>query len=193
MAYYVSSEGNSTFAPSSDTDRTIIGNPNPDFIYGMTNTVTYKNFELNIFLQGTQGNDILNATRIDSEGMSDPKNQSRVVVNRWRQPGDVTDVPRAVWANSDNTRLSTRFVEDGSYLRVKALTLAYNLPASLLSKVKMHNAKIYATGENLFTFTDYSGFDPEVNAFGGSNTLQGVDFGTYPQTRNLIFGLSVTF
>jgi TonB-linked SusC/RagA family outer membrane protein len=193
MAYYVSSEGNSTFAPSSDTDRTIIGNPNPDFIYGMTNTVTYKNFELNIFLQGTQGNDILNATRIDSEGMSDPKNQSHVVVNRWRQPGDVTDIPRAVWANSDNTRLSTRFVEDGSYLRVKALTLAYNLPASLLSKVKMHNAKIYATGENLLTFTNYSGFDPEVNAFGGSNTLQGVDFGTYPQTRNLIFGLSVTF
>jgi TonB-dependent starch-binding outer membrane protein SusC len=193
MAYYVSSEGNSTFAPSSDTDRTIIGDPNPDFIYGMTNTLTYKNFELNIFLQGSQGNDILNATRIDSEGMSDPKNQSHTVVNRWRQPGDVTDIPRAVWANSDNTRLSTRFVEDGSYLRVKALTLAYNLPSSLLSKVKMHNAKIYATGENLLTFTNYSGFDPEVNAFGGSNTLQGVDFGTYPQTRNLIFGLSVTF
>jgi TonB-dependent starch-binding outer membrane protein SusC len=193
MAYYVSSEGNSTFAPSSDTDRTIIGNPNPDFIYGMTNTVTYKNFELNIFIQGSQGNDILNATRIDSEGMSDPKNQSHVVVNRWRQPGDVTDIPRAVWANSDNTRLSTRFVEDGSYLRVKALTLAYNLPVSLLSKVKMNNAKIYVTGENLLTLTNYSGFDPEVNAFGGSNTLQGVDFGTYPQTRNLIFGLSVTF
>lgn len=193
MAYYLSSEGNSTFTPNSDTDRTIIGDPNPDFIYGMTNTLTYKNFELNIFLQGSQGNDILNATRIDSEGMSDPKNQSHVVVNRWRQPGDVTDIPRAVWANSDNTRLSTRFVEDGSYLRVKALTLAYNLPASLLSKVKISNAKIYATGENLLTFTNYSGFDPEVNAFGGSNTLQGVDFGTYPQTRNLIFGLSVTF
>lgn len=193
MAYYVTNEGSSTFAPSSDADRTIIGNPNPDFIYGMTNTLSYRNFELNIFIQGSQGNDILNATRIDAEGMSDPKNQSRAVVNRWRQPGDVTDIPRAVWANSDNSRLSTRFVEDGSYLRVKALTLAYNLPASLLSKVKLHNAKIYATGENLLTFTNYSGFDPEVNAFGGSNTLQGVDFGTYPQTRNLILGLTVTF
>lgn len=194
MVYYVNSEGASTFAPSSDTDRSYIGNPNPDFIYGMTNTFSYRNFELNIFLQGSQGNDVLNATRIDTEGMSDPKNQSRAVLNRWRVPGDVTDMPRAVFANSDNSRLSSRYVEDGSYMRVKALTLAYNLPASLLSKIDMKGARLYATGENLLTFTSYSGFDPEVNAFrGDDNTLQGVDFGTYPQTRNLILGLSVTF
>ncbi|RNI26759.1 TonB-dependent receptor [Rufibacter latericius] len=192
MAYYINQNGESTFTPSPD-DRTIIGNPNPDFIYGVTNTFSYKNFGLSIFLQGSQGNDIFNATRIEMEGMSDPKNQGISVINRWRNPGDVTDIPRAVWANTDNSRISSRFVEDGSYVRLKTLTLSYNLPSTLLSKIKLNSLRIYATGENLFTLTDYSGFDPEVNAFGGANRAQGIDFGTYPQTRNLILGLNLSF
>ncbi|MFD1757848.1 TonB-dependent receptor [Rufibacter sediminis] len=192
MAYYINRNGESTFTPSAD-DRVVIGNPNPDFIYGVTNTFSYKNFGLSIFLQGTQGNDIFNATRIEMEGMSDPKNQGIAVLNRWRNPGDVTDIPRAVWASTDNSRISTRFVEDGSYVRLKTLTLSYNLPSALLSKLKMNSLRVYATGENLFTITDYSGFDPEVNAFGGSNRAQGIDFGTYPQTRNLILGLNLSF
>lgn len=190
--YYLDAAGESTFTPAT-TDRRFIGNPNPDFIYGMTNTLTYKNFNLSLFLQGTQGNDIFNATRVDTEGMTDAKNQSAAVNNRWRQPGDVTNVPRAVWGVTNNSRASTRFVEDGSYLRVKALTLSYNLPSAILSKVHLGAVKMYATGENLLTFTNYSGYDPEVNAFGGSNTAIGVDFGTYPQTRNLILGLNVSF
>lgn len=192
MAYYVDRNGESTFSPAPD-DRTIIGNPNPDFIYGITNTFTYKNFGLSIFLQGSQGNDIFNATRIEMESMSDPKNQGIEVVNRWRNPGDVTNIPKAVWANTNNSRLSTRFVEDGSYMRVKTLTLSYNLPNTLLTKAKLNSVRVYVTGENLLTFTDYSGFDPEVNAFGGNNLVQGVDYGTYPQTRNLIFGLNISF
>ncbi|WP_207433905.1 TonB-dependent receptor [Sabulibacter ruber] len=192
MAYYINRNGESTFTPAPE-DRTIIGNPNPDFIYGVTNTFSYKNFGLSIFLQGSQGNDIFNASRIEMEGMSDPKNQGIEVINRWRNPGDVTDIPRAVWANTDNSRISSRFVEDGSYLRVKTLTLSYNLPSTVLSKIKLNNLRIYATGENLFTITDYSGFDPEVNAFGGANRAQGVDYGTYPQTRNLILGLNLSF
>ncbi|MCU4155541.1 TonB-dependent receptor [Carboxylicivirga sp. A043] len=191
-AYYVDKNGESTFTPDAD-DRTIIGNANPDFFYGLNNTVSYKGIGLTVFLEGAYGNDMLNATRIDSEGMTDPKNQLLAVNKRWRQPGDITDVPKASWANTDNSRISTRFIEDGSYLRVKTITLSYDLPQSILSKVNLANVRVYATGENLLTLTDYSGFDPEVNAFGGSNTMQGIDYGTYPQTRNIIFGLNVTF
>lgn len=196
--YYVNREGASTFSPTPE-DRTFIGNPHPDFIYGMTNTLSYKNVNVSIFLQGTQGNDMFNATRVDTEGMTDAKNQAVAVKDRWRAPGDVTGIPRATWANTNNSRLSTRFVEDGSYMRVKAVTLSYNIPEALLSKAKLTNARIYVTGENLFTLTDYSGFDPEVSAFGGDtdnkvkNTTIGVDFGTYPQTRNLIVGLNLSF
>jgi len=190
-AYYLNSAGEPTFTPSAD-DRRVIGNSNPDFIYGFTNDISYKGFTLTIFLQGLSGNDMLNATRIDTEGMTDPKNQATAVLKRWRNPGDITDIPRASWGDATNSRISTRFIEDGSYMRIKTLSLSYQLPVSFVSKLKISNARIYATGENLFTFTNYSGFDPEVNAF-SSNTETGIDYGTYPQTRNVIFGLSVTF
>lgn len=196
--YYIDKNGESTFTPAAD-DRRYIGNPNPDFIYGMTNTLSYKNFTLSIFLQGSQGNDIFNATRIETEGMTDAKNQSQAVAHRWRAPGDVTDIPRASWGKTDNSRASTRFVEDGSYLRAKAVTLSYTLPSALLSKIHLNGAKVYVTGENLFTITGYKGYDPEVSAFGldsnnsVKNTAIGIDYGTFPQTRNLIFGLNVSF
>jgi len=189
--FYLDAKGNSTFSPNPDTDRVFIGNPNPDFIYGLTNTFSFKNFGLSVFLQGTQGNDVFNATRIETEAMEGPKNQSAAVLRRWAKSGDITDIPRS--GNSSNSRISTRFVEDGSFLRVKTATLSYNLPKSVLSKAKISNARVYLTGENLFTITGYSGFDPEVNFAGSSNTVQGIDYGTYPQTRNLIFGLSVSF
>lgn len=191
-AFYIDSEGNPTFTPTPE-DRTVIGDANPDFFYGFTNTLNYKNFSLFVFLQGTQGNDILNVTRIETEGLLDPKNQSIAVLDRWRQPGDITDIPRATFGNSDNSRVSTRFIEDASYLRFKTITFSYSIPEKFLANVGISSFKLYATGENIFTITNYSGFDPEVNAFGGSNTIQGIDFGTYPQTRNLIFGLSATF
>ncbi len=193
MEYYINAKGESTFTPNADTDRTFIGNPNPDFIYGMTNTFSYKNFNLSIFLQGSQGNDIFNASRIETEGMNDAKNQLATVNNRWRQPGDVTNIPKAVWANTDNSRISSRFVENGSYLRAKAVTLGYTVPAALTTKIKMSAARVYVTAENLFTITKYSGFDPEVNAFSTSSTVFGVDFGTYPHSRSLIFGVNLTF
>ena len=189
--FYLDAKGNSTFNPDPATDRVIIGNPNPDFIYGLTNTFSFKNFGLSVFLQGTQGNDAFNASRIEMEAMEVPKNQSAAVLRRWIQPGDVTDIPRP--GNTNNSKISTRFVEDGSFLRVKTATLSYDLPKALLNRAKIANARLYVTGENLFTITGYSGFDPEVNSGGGSNTVQGIDYGTYPQTRNLIFGLSVSF
>lgn len=172
-------------------DRTIIGNAQPKFTYGFTNNLSYGRFDLNIFFQGSQGNDIYNATRIDLEGMFDSKNQSTVVAKRWTTPGQVTDIPKA--NNMDNVRNSSRFVENGSYLRLKSLTFSYRVIDSS-SKIKaISKLSVYVTGQNLITFTKYSGFDPEVNAFGSSAVELGIDYGTYPQARSLIFGVNFEF
>ncbi|WP_281613248.1 TonB-dependent receptor [Flammeovirga sp. SubArs3] len=191
-AYYMGSNGESRFSPSPD-DRTIIGNANPDFIYGFTNTLSWKGITLNIFFQGSQGNEMLNATRIDTEGMTDAKSQTTAVLRRWKRPGDVTDIPKSSQGNTDNSRISTRFVEDASYLRLKALTIGYDLPSNLLEKIRVGSFRVYATGENLWTLTNYSGYDPEVNQGGNSNTVLGIDYGTYPQTRSIIFGANISF
>ena len=175
-------------------DRTIIGNGNPDFIYGINNTLSWKNFDLNLFFQGSQGNDIFNATRIDLEGMFDSKNQSVAVLRRWTPDNRDTDIPRAIGGGKvDNVRNSTRFVEDGSYLRLKSVTLSYNFNPQRLERLKVQRFSVYLTGQNLLTFTKYSGFDPEVNAFGRSATELGIDYGTYPQARTLTAGLNVEF
>ncbi|KXX70804.1 TonB-dependent receptor [Flammeovirga sp. SJP92] len=191
-AYYMGADGNSTFDPTPD-DRKVIGDANPDFIYGFTNTVMWKGFTLSVFFQGAQGSDMLNATRIDTEGMTDAKNQSSAVLNRWKRPGDQTDIPKSSPGNTDNSRISTRFVEDASYLRLKALTVSYTLPETITNKLSMGSARFYVTGENLWTLTNYSGFDPEVNQGGNSNTVLGIDYGTYPQTRSVIIGANITF
>ena len=178
---------------NADGDKTIIGNANPDFTYGFTNTLTYKGFGLNIFFQGVSGNDIFNATRIETEAMTDFKSQASSVLNRWKQPGDITDIPRAVLGDKYNSDLSTRFIEDGSYLRLKTLTFSYDFKQQFIEKSFLTRLKLYFTAENLATFTNYSGYDPEVNAFGSSNLVQGVDYGTYPQTKNFIFGINASF
>ncbi len=173
------------------SDRTIIGDAQPDFTFGFTNNFSYKKWDLNIFIQGSVGNDIYNATRIDLEGMFDSKNQSKVVENRWTPTDTITDIPRA--GNMDNVRNSTRFIEDGSYVRLKALTLSYRLIENTEKFKAIKKLSIYFSGENLLTFTNYSGFDPEVNAFGNSATEIGIDYGTYPQARTFIVGLNVEF
>ncbi len=187
--YYIDADGGSTFAPT-ENDKRIIGNANPDFIYGFTNNISYKNISLNIFFQGTQGNDILNASRFDTESMIDARNQTTAVLDRWQAPGDITNVPKVTTNGStDNSRISSHYIENGSYLRLKALTIGYDLSKNILDRIGLSALKLYATGENLFTITDYSGFDPEVNFGGNSNTVMGIDYGTYPQTRNIIFGI----
>jgi TonB-linked SusC/RagA family outer membrane protein len=195
--YYIGANGQPTFTPGAD-DRKVIGNANPDFIYGITNTFKYKGFGLNVFFQGSQGNDILNATRFDTETMIDSKNQTTAVLNRWQNPGDITNVPKATQGNTANSLISNHFVEDGSYLRLKAVTFSYDLPSSVMDKIGISGLRLYATGENLFTITNYSGFDPEVNAASGLGTVNnniapGIDYGTYPQTRNIIFGVRASF
>ena len=175
-------------------DRTQIGSGQPKFTFGFTNTFSYQKFDLNIFFQGSYGNDIFNATRIDLEGMFDSKNQSVAVLDRWTTPGQITDIPRAIGGGTvDNVRNSTRFVEDGSYLRLKTLTLSYRAIENNPKIKAIKRLSVYVTGQNLLTFTKYSGFDPEVNAFGKSATEMGIDYGTYPQAVTLIVGLNVEF
>jgi hypothetical protein len=172
-------------------DRTVIGDPHPDFIFGFTNTFTYWKFDLNIFFQGSVGNDIYNATRIDLEGMFDSKNQSVEVLNRWTPENPNTDIPKA--ANMENVVSSTRFVEDGSYVRLKQVTLSYKILDNNPKVKAIKQFSVYVTGNNLLTFTKYSGFDPEVNAYGNRATEIGIDYGTYPQCLGVIFGLNVQF
>lgn len=173
----------------SSTDRTYIGDPNPDFTYGMTNTFSYKGFNLSIFLQGSYGNDIFNASRIETEGMYDGKNQSTRVLNRWRIPGQITDVPKAGF----DLKNSSYFVEDGSYLRIKDISLSYTFEGAWMKKIGLQRLQPYFTATNPFTFTKYKGMDPEVNQWGSSGAVQGIDWGTYPQCRSYVFGINVEF
>jgi len=183
----------------SDGDLTIIGNANPKYTFGLTNTFTYKNWNFSFFLQGVQGNQIFNATRIETEGLWEETNQLATVLDRWTTPGQITDVPRATYGDYTNALISSRFVEDGSFVRVKSVSLGYEIPQTLISKMNLSRVYLYVTSENLLTFTKYSGFDPEVSVYGrsGNNTEKniapGVDYGTYPQSREFLVGLNVTF
>jgi len=169
-------------------DRTKTGDPNPDFIYGLTNVFNYKNLELSVFLQGTYGNDIYNGTMLYLGNLTAEDNQIAKMLERWKQPGDITDVPRV-----GDQLTSSRFLEDGSFMRIKNVTLSYNFSKSLLDKVKIKSAKLYASVQNLYTFTEYSGMDPEVNYYGASNVIMGTDFFTYPQARTVLIGLNLGF
>lgn len=173
----------------SSSDRTYIGDPNPDFTYGMTNVFSWKGFTLSIFIQGSYGNDIFNASRMETEGMYDGKNQTTRVLNRWRIPGQVTDVPKAGF----DMKNSTYFVEDGSYLRVKDISLSYDIHGKWMKKIGVSRLQPYFTATNLLTFTNYKGMDPEVNQWGSSGAVQGIDWGTYPQCKSFVFGVNVEF
>lgn len=174
-------------------DRTVIGDPNPDFVFGFTNTLNYKKWDLNIFFQGSVGNDIYNATRVDLEGMFDSKNQSVAVLDRWTPENTDTDVPRAVKNSTYNIANSSRFIEDGSYVRLKTVTLSYKIIDNDPKIRIIKKFSVYLTGENLLTFTNYSGYDPEVSAYGSNAVSMGIDYGTYPQSINVILGLNVQF
>ena len=173
----------------SASDRTDIGDPNPDFTFGMTNTLSYKGFNLSILLQGSYGNDIYNVSRMETEGMYDGKNQTTKVLERWRVPGQITSVPKAKFQMFN----STYFLEDGSYLRVKDISLSYDVPRYIISKFGISRLQPYISATNLITFTNYSGNDPEVNQYGNSGSVQGIDWGTYPMSKSFVVGLKLEF
>lgn len=170
-------------------DRTIIGHADPDFYGGFNNSATFGPFSVEAFMTFSVGNDIVNASNAFLMNASGQLNERAEVLNRWTPEHTDTDIPRA---NANRrTLLYSTLVEDGTYLRLQSLTFGYTLPQSLLRGAR--SARVYLTGQNLFTVTDYSGFDPEVNSLNGSPSARGLDVGAYPRARVFNFGVSVTF
>jgi len=170
-----------------EDDRTFIGNPNPKFILSVNNMFSYRGFDLNIFFQGALGGEIFNANRLQIEGMDAARNQSKEVLNRWTGEGTSNTMPRAVFGDpSQNNRISDRYVENGSYLRLKTLSLGYTLPETYSHKIKASALRVYVTAQNLFTITNYSGIDPEVG-------INGIDNNLYPLTRVISVGANMSF
>ncbi|MDG1692641.1 MAG: TonB-dependent receptor, partial [Methylophilaceae bacterium] len=180
------------------SDKQAIGNPMPDFTYGFINEFSYKNWDLNVVIDGVYGNDIYNAGKQNLQAMRFPENQSADIVTRWRNPGDISDIPRAIATDPNgNADINSRWVEDGSYLRVRDISLSYNFENNFTEKLKVSGLSIYANLKNWFTFTDYSGYSPEVNrSLGGVDSValtQGVDYGSYPQAKTFSIGLNIEF
>ena len=196
--------GTGTTDKIDDAQLVPVGNPNPTWTTGFTNTVTFKGFDLSATFIGIFGNKIFDGgAQFYSVAFNNgPDNQTRDQLNRWRKPGDITDVPKADYLSGNGAGNSSRFVRDGSYGRLRTLTLGYNLPASLANKVYLQSARFYVQAMNLLTITKYQGWDPEVNTdYLGPNSLtqgstqsninQGIDFYTAPQPRTITFGLNI--
>ena len=171
-------------------DKQYIGNANPDFIFGMTNTFSWKGFNLSLLVTGSVGNEIYNASKIEMVGMYTGANQITDVLRRWRVPGQITDIPKA--GELDNLRASTRWVEDGSYLKIKNITLSYDIVHPKLKKANISRIQPYITLDNMITFTNYSGYDPEMSQWTDAYQT-GIDWGTYPNIRTVIFGVNIDF
>jgi len=169
-------------------DRSIIGDPNPKFHGGFTNNFFFEGFECDVFCQFSSGNEILNYNAV---GLSLPSANNNVyadLVNRWTPDNPSNKYPKAT---SNRTVLfNDAYIEDGSYFKIKRITLAYNFPK--LQVKRLDRLRVYITGHNLFTFTNYSGYDPEVNFKGASNLEIGQDFGGYPHAQTFMLGVKVT-
>ena len=184
---YKDLDGDGIFNPAAD--RTILGNGLPDFIFGLTNNFSFKEFDLSIFLQGVQGNEILNSTRSVLE-RSDPSSAllRTVYEGAWRADNPSNNHPSIRQWRSTNT--DSYYIEDGSFVRLKNVSLGYNIP---LQSKTISNARVYISGQNLITFTNYRGYDPEVNSDFNSNTNYGVDVFAYPAARTYTIGASLSF
>jgi len=174
-------------------DRTLIGNNQPDFIYGITNTFSYKGFDLGIAIQGVQGGQILNLSRRFFDNLEGNANQLTTVLDRWRSPSQPGDglTPRAnARTTGNNNAVSSRWVESASFFRIRNITLGYNLPQRLVQRVKLQNVRLYGGVQNALTLTRYRGYNPEVSGYEGPLT-GGVDYGSYPVARTYTIGLNL--
>ena len=170
-----------------EDDRTILGSPTPSWTFSMNNRFEFYGVDIELYLQGAAGNMIYNGNRSTLEAMSVAQNQLTSTLDRWRPDYHSTTMPRAVFSDPNkNNRVSDRFLEKGDYLRLKSITIGYTLPKHLTSKARMEEVRFSVSGQNLYTFTRYTGLDPEV---GGS----GIDSNVYPLTRNFTFGINITF
>lgn len=169
-------------------DKQILGSFEPDFFGGVFLNPRYKNWSLNILFQGVYGNEIFNYVRYQNEKMTDLSNQSVKVLQRWQYDGQETSIPKATWDDpAGNNAFSDRWIEDGSYLRLKELTLSYTLNKKILS---LNSLKVFVTASNLITLSNYKGYDPEFS-YSAAMLYQGVDYGIMPQTRGFIAGIKI--
>jgi hypothetical protein len=206
-----------------ESDRTFIGDPNPKFTFGFNTRLSYKNFDLSINVYGTYGNKIYNWTRMNFEnpntnrgvfrsvkdyariGVYDPDMTAvdpatgetipadQIISNVYVQ-NEGTDIPRLTnYSANANNRISDRFVEDGSYLRIRNLVLGYSIPSRITGKLKIDGIRVYINFQNLYTFSKYKGYDPEVGSINQNMLLTGIDNGRYPSQRIYTFGLNVNF
>ncbi len=201
LFYEVADEEGNVDGDITDDDRQIIGNPNPDFTWGLTNNFSYKNFDFSIFFQGSHGGEVFNMTNVQLYN-GDANTLKDYYDNAWTPTNTDTDDPRV--GNSSFREISSRFVENGSYIRLKNISVGYNLPKNLIAKYGIENLRLTVSAQNLLTFTKYSGLDPEVNyagADGGTskgnnttdNTVRGFDFGNYPTVKSVSLSLNLTF
>ena len=193
-----------------NNDCTFIGNPEPKFTYGIGNTFSWKGFDLTIFLSGSYGNDVLNYNRRYIENPRVNSNLLKSAANyavlerinpdgpddfrNLRVANTSTTLPRISASTTNaNNRVSDLYIEDGSYLRIQNISLGYTLPKKWVNKLNLQNVKVYANLQNVYTWTNYSGYDPEVGCMYGDALMNGLDYGRYPSPRIYTFGLNVSF
>ncbi len=179
-------------------DKTIIGNPHPDFTYGLNLALGYKNWDLTVFAQGVQGNELFNYLKYWTDFNTFQGNRSKdMLYNSWKKQGDVALLPRLNSQDGTSQQISSYFVEDGSYMRIKNIQLTYTVPSSIVSKLKLSSLQVYLQGQNLFTFTKYKGLDPDINLRTSGNDNQdihmGIDEGAFPVAKSYNIGLKVGF
>jgi TonB-linked SusC/RagA family outer membrane protein len=172
-----------------DVDKTKLGSPYPLFFGGLSSSISYKSFSVNFLIYYSYGNDIYNSTRMYTETVS-KGNQTTAILERWRNPGDITSIPKA---SSYNERISSRFLEDGSFVRLKSLKISYDINTKFIKNSPFTLFQVYIAGKNLVTFTKYSGMDPEVNYNGSNSIVLGTDFFTCPQPKSIVIGLCAKF
>lgn len=194
MIKYVDVDGDGNYTVA---DKSINGDPHPDFTYGINTSVTWKDFQLSLFLQGSQGNDLFNVTEFQNLDYATPMNYSREVYkSHWSASNTAEQNAAAKYPKLTrklNIRVSDRYIEDGSYLRLKNISLAYNLPVKKMGVYKwLKGARVYVSGQNLLTITGYSGQDPEISS-NGSDVNMGFDFLTYPNVKTVTFGVNLQF
>ena len=178
-------------------DRTILGNAFPDFTFGFTNDFFYKGFDMSIFIQGSYGNDLINMNTLRLESVRGYTNQTSDVLNRWTPENTRTDIPRASRKRSSAGQtamraISSRLIEDGSYLRLKNITLGYTFPVEWTQIFGAQSVRLYVSGQNLITLTNYSGYDPDVSTYNSLGNL-GADYGTYPKAKTYLMGIKLGF
>ncbi len=198
--YYISSDSDETTNNYNLAEKQIVGSPNPDFTGGFNNYFEYAGLDLNVLISFVYGNEIYNGAGVYQSANGDWfDNQTADQMNRWQNPGDITDVPQARLSYGNGTKESSRYLSDGSYVRFRNINLGYTLPKSLTSHIKMSSVRVYLGVQNLYTLTNYKGWDPEVNWVGAgrstqnNNIIQGYDFYTAPQARTYTLGINLSF